>query len=83
MKKVAKLLTFVLFLFISAQTVQAESKQFKKDTFTQIQNELWIHGIVEISPEMDNEIQDRINDISNLSATEFYPEELTQALNKI
>ena len=84
MAKMTKLLTIVGLLFIAIPSSQAMEKgSSSKMLFAQIQSELWIHGIEDMRPETDQRIQEKINNIGRLSATDFYPEELTQPLNKL
>jgi hypothetical protein len=83
MSVLKKLLTVVTILIVSTQIANASSLENSKSAFGNLQKELWIHGLPEIELESDLEIEKKISNISNLSASDFYPEELTQALNKI
>jgi hypothetical protein len=83
MSSLIKLLTVVTVLIISTQTVSASGLDNSQSAFTKLQKQLWIQGISQLEPESDLDIEKKISDISELSASDFYPEELTQALNRI
>ena len=83
MLTVKKLLTVVLLIFATTQFAQASDFTNPSNSFEHLQRELWVQGIPEVSLETDSELDQKIRDISELSATDFYPEELIQALNRI
>ena len=83
MRLLKKLLTVVLLIFITTQFSQASDFSNPSHAFEYLQRDLWIQGLPSADFESDHELNKKISDISELSATDFYPEELTKVLNRI
>jgi hypothetical protein len=83
MSSLVKFLTVVMVLVGSSQFAHASSYEQSENNFKVLQKELWNHGVPRAELESGQELDKEISDISELSASDFYPEELTQALNRI